>query len=263
MIVDLESPGRPRALVVVPTYNERDNIVEVARRLFDAAGDAVELLVVDDCSPDGTGDVVRRLTGGRHAIHLIERPRKLGLGSAYVTAFRWALGRDYGAIVEMDGDLSHDPADVPRLLAALGAADLAIGSRYVPGGRIASWGLFRRALSRAGNAYARRSLRFGVRDSTSGLRAYRADILALVELDRVRSEGYAFQIEMTRRVRGVGGRVVELPITFTERTEDRSKLSRAIVVEALVRVTLWGLGDLAAARRGRRRVAAMQPGRER
>jgi dolichol-phosphate mannosyltransferase len=173
------------------------------------------------------------------------------------------LARGYDAVVEMDGDLSHDPADVARLVDALAGADLAIGSRYVEGGDIARWGLLRRVVSRAGNAYARRCLRFGVRDSTSGLRAYRADALASLELEGVRSEGYAFQIEMTRRVHASGGRIVEVPITFTERTRDRSKLSRAIVVEALVRVSLWAAGDALGWRPGRARTSAREPAGER
>ena len=238
----------PPALVVVPTYNERDSIEEVADRLLAAAGEDVELLVVDDASPDGTSEVVRALAADRR-VHLLERPRKLGLGTAYVAAFRWAQGRSYRAVVEMDGDLSHDPADVVRLLDALEEADLAIGSRYVPGGRIPRWEASRRVLSRAGNTYARVLLGFGVRDSTSGLRAYRADMLASLSLESVKSEGYAFQIEMARRVHLAGGRIVELPITFSERTGDRSKMTGAVVLEALVKVTLWGLGDRLMARR--------------
>ncbi|HYZ47141.1 MAG TPA: polyprenol monophosphomannose synthase [Actinomycetota bacterium] len=240
--MDSVEPGLVAALVVVPTYNERDTISEVVARLFRGATHEVELLVVDDASPDGTAQTVRALAE-RYPIHLLERPRKLGLGTAYVAAFRWALERGYPAIVEMDGDLSHDPADVGRLLDALEEADLAIGSRYVEEGRIPRWGLLRRALSRGGNAYARRMLATGVRDSTSGLRAYRAGILGAVDLPTVRSEGYAFQIEMTRRVRMAGGAIVEVPITFDERAGDRSKMSRAIVLEALARVTLWGVRD--------------------
>jgi dolichol-phosphate mannosyltransferase len=240
-------PGR--ALVVVPTYNERDSIAEVARRLFAAAGDTVELLVVDDGSPDGTADVVRRLVHGHHRIHLVERPRKLGLGTAYVAGFRRGLERGHWAVVEMDADLSHDPGDVPRLLAALVDADLVIGSRYAHGGRIPNWGLVRRALSLGGNVYARWALDLDVRDSTSGFRAYRSSILAAIDLARVTSEGYAFQIEMTRRVRGAGGRIVEVPITFVDRTKGASKMSRGIVVEALASVTFWGLQDWLARRR--------------
>ena len=245
-------PARGPALVVVPTYNERDSIEIVVERALDEGSGVLDVLVVDDSSPDGTGEVIRALAATRR-VHLLQRARKLGLGTAYVEGFRWALERGYEAVVEMDGDLSHDPSDVTRLLAALEDADLVIGSRYVPGGRIPSWGLWRRALSRGGNAYARRLLGFRVTDSTSGLRAYRADALHDVDLAKVSSEGYAFQIEMTRRVHRAGGRILEIPITFSERSGDRSKLTRAVVLEALVKVTLWGAGDLA--RRGRRRVA--------
>jgi dolichol-phosphate mannosyltransferase len=238
-----------RALVVVPTWNEVDSIAAVAERLLELAADGIELLVVDDGSPDGTAGVVRGL-GARHpSVHLMERPSKLGLGTAYVAGFRWALERSYWAVVEMDADGSHDPGDVPRLLEALAAADLVIGSRYVAGGRIANWGLVRRGLSRAGNLYARACLGFGIRDSTSGLRAYRVSLLADIDLETVRSEGYAFQIEMAQRALRAGGRVVEVPITFTDRAAGRSKMSRRIVLEALARVTWWGLRERLAGRR--------------
>jgi dolichol-phosphate mannosyltransferase len=232
-----------KALVIIPTYNERDAIPEVIRRLFDAADENVHLLVVDDGSPDGTASIVEELARGPHNIHLLQRPSKLGLGTAYVTGFRWAFERGYFAVVEMDADLSHDPADVPRLLDALGSADLAIGSRYVPGGGVGNWGRSRRILSAGGNLYARAWLGYKVKDSTSGFRAYRADFLRTLELETVGSEGYAFQIEMTRRVRNAGGRIVEVPITFIERAHGRSKMSKRIVGEALVRVAGWGMKD--------------------
>jgi dolichol-phosphate mannosyltransferase len=238
-----ETQEMSRALVVVPTYNERETIAAVAHRLFAAAGNDVELLVVDDGSPDGTATEVRALRRSLNAIHLIEREARQGLGTAYVTAFRWALDRGYRAVVEMDGDLSHNPADVPRLLRALEVADLAIGSRYADGGIIADWGRLRRLLSQGANLYARVWLSFGVKDSTSGFRAYSRSALAAQDLDTIRSEGYAFQIEMTRRVWLARGRVVEVPITFTDRTRGHSKLSRRVVAEALVSVTHWGLQD--------------------
>ena len=231
------------ALVIVPTYNESGSIAEVVERLFAACPDGVELLVVDDASPDGTAGILRDLAGDNDRIHLLERPHKLGLGTAYVTGFEWAIARGYQAVVEMDGDLSHDPADVPRLLAALEDADLVIGSRYVPGGGVGNWGRARRLLSRAGNLYARAWLGFGVRDSTSGFRAYRNAALSEQDLARVRSEGYAFQIEMTRRLHRAGRRIVEVPITFVERRTGRSKMNRTIVVEAMARVTAWGVRD--------------------
>ena len=233
-----------RALVIVPTYNEKESIGEVARRLFDAAGDTVDLLVVDDGSPDGTAERVKHLAQGPHAIHLIERSHKQGLGTAYVTGFRWALERGYWAMVEMDADLSHDPADVPRLLHRIETgADLAIGSRYVDGGGTENWGPLRRMLSAAGNLYARAWLGYPVKDSTAGFRAYRAEALAAQDLSTVRTEGYGFQIEMTRRVWKAGGTIAEVPITFTERVAGKSKMSRRIVVEALAQVTRWGIGD--------------------
>lgn len=241
----------PRALVIVPTYDERESIGEVARRLFAAAGDDVELLVVDDGSPDGTGAHVKALASGSpHGIHLLERTHKQGLGTAYVTGFRWGLERGYWALVEMDADLSHDPADVPRLLDRLRTgADLAIGSRYVEGGGTENWGPLRRALSAGGNLYARTWLGYPVRDSTAGFRAYRAEALAAQDLSSVRSEGYGFQIEMTRRVWRAGGTIAEVPITFTERVAGKSKMSRRIVAEALLQVTRWGLSDRLGGRR--------------
>ncbi|MFN2586574.1 MAG: polyprenol monophosphomannose synthase [Actinomycetota bacterium] len=239
-----------RALVIVPTYNERDSIGEVARRLFEAAGDRVELLVVDDGSPDGTAEHVKHLAQGPHSIHLVERSHKQGLGTAYVAGFRWALERGYWAVVEMDADLSHDPADVPRLLHRLeSGADLAIGSRYVAGGATENWGPLRRALSAAGNLYARAWLGYPVKDSTAGFRAYRAATLGAEDLSTVRTEGYGFQIEMTRRVWQRGGTIAEVPIVFTERVAGKSKMSRRIVVEALAQVTRWGLRDRFGGRR--------------
>lgn len=235
--------GTQRALVVVPTYNEADSIREVTRRLFGAAGSRVDLLVVDDGSPDGTAGIVRELAQGRDDIHVLERADKQGLGKAYVDGFSWGLERGYEAFVEMDADLSHDPAMVPRLLEALTDADLVIGSRYIPGGRVENWGAFRRLLSRYGNAYARMLLRYPVRDSTAGFRAFRADWLSTQDLSTVASQGYAFQIEMTRRVHRSGGRIVEVPITFTEREHGDSKMSNRIVIEALAEVTAWGIKD--------------------
>ena len=233
-----------KTLVIVPTYNEKDSIEEASRRLFEACGDSFELLVVDDGSPDGTADVVRRLAERRSGIHLLEREGKGGLGTAYVAGFRWALQRGYEAIVEMDADLSHDPAAVPSLVAALEGADLAIGSRYIPGGRVENWGAFRKGLSRFGNIYASVWLRLGVKDLTSGFRAFRAQALAGQDLGTVATHGYAFQIEMARRVDRMGGRITEVPITFIERARGKSKMSRRIVLEALLQVTRWGLMDL-------------------
>ena len=244
-----------RALVIVPTYNERESIPEVTRRLFEAADGTVDLLVIDDGSPDGTSDVVRHIASERDGVHLLERSGKQGLGTAYVKGFGWAIERGYWAVVEMDADLSHDPADVPRLLAALDGADLAIGSRYVPGGGVGNWGRVRRALSAGGNIYARAWLGYQVKDSTSGFRAYRIEGLREQDLSSVRSEGYAFQIEMTRRLNLARRRIVEVPITFVERAQGKSKMSRRIVLEALARVARWGIQDRFGARRQRARKA--------
>jgi len=228
------------ALVIVPTYQERDTIEEVIHKLFAAVDERVHLLVIDDGSPDGTADAARRAARSGH-IEVLERTHKQGLASAYVTGFRWALERRYASVVEMDADLSHDPGDVPDLLSALDESDLVIGSRYVPGGRIENWNLLRRVLSRAGNLYARMWVGWGVKDATSGFRAYRSATLASQDLSTVRSNGYAFQIEMTCRVHFGRGRIIEVPITFTERRAGKSKLSRAVVLEALWRVPLWAV----------------------
>ncbi len=235
--------GEGRVLVIVPTFNERASIQEVARLVL-AAGPALDLLVVDDSSPDRTAEAVREFAssaGGRR-VHLIERAGKLGLGTAYIDGFRWALRRGFGAVVEMDGDLSHDPRVVPRLVESLRHADLVIGSRYVSGGEVRNWSLLRRTLSLTGNLYARIALGFEVRDSTSGFRAYRSAWLD-ADFPESTSEGYAFQIEMTRRIHRSGGRILEIPIVFTERSTGRSKMSRGIVVEAIWSVAWWALRD--------------------
>jgi dolichol-phosphate mannosyltransferase len=232
-----------QALVIIPTYNERDSIAEAIRRLVEAAGDSVQILVVDDSSPDGTGRLVRQLQQGSPSLDLLERHRKLGLGGAYVEGFRKGIEQGYWALVEMDADLSHDPAAVPDLLAALDGADLAIGSRYMPGGEVEDWSVTRRWLSRAGNVYARAWLGFPIKDSTSGFRAYRTDFLKQQDLGSVVSHGYGFQIEMARRIYRAGGRIVEVPITFTDRTLGRSKMSKRIALEAIASVTVWGLRD--------------------
>lgn len=233
----------PLALVITPTYNERESIVEVIAKLFDACGDRVDLLVIDDGSPDGTAEIVGNLATEDSRIHLEQRPGKLGLGTAYVAGFKWAMERGYDEVVEMDADLSHDPADVPRLLDALRDADLVIGSRYVPGGGVSNWGRGRRLLSAGGNLYARMWLGYKIKDSTAGFRAYRVAALTQIELDKIASEGYGFQIEMTRRFHKAGLRIREVPITFTERARGSSKMSRRIALEALTGVTRWGMRD--------------------
>ena len=244
-----------RALVVVPTYNEAACLPRVVERLQAAAAttqDDIHLLIVDDSSPDGTGDVADRLAAGSDRIDVLHRSAKSGLGSAYREGFAWGMERGFDALCEMDADLSHDPADVPRLLAALRGADLVIGSRYVPGGGVVDWPWHRLALSKGGNRYVQTLTGMPVEDATAGFRAYRAAVITALDLGTVRSDGYSFQLEMALRTWRLGFRVVEIPITFVERTEGASKISRAIVVEALWRVVQWGL-------QGPRRPAGVHP----
>ena len=241
-----------RALVVLPTYQEADNIVEVLRRLR-AAAPAADVLVVDDSSPDGTAALAKAAARELGNIDVLVRPGKSGLGSAYRAGFTEGLARGYDVLVEMDSDLSHDPARVPALLRAVEAgADLALGSRYVPGGLIPNWSFHRRFLSRAGNRYAAFVLGLSVRDATSGFRAYRADALRRVDLSSVRADGYCFQIEMAYRVAAAGGDIVELPIEFVDRERGTSKMCSRIIVEALALVTWWSVRDRVARRRPHR-----------
>ena len=242
-MTETDRPGGPlgRVAVIVPTYNERANLEQIASRLRAAVPDA-DLLVVDDNSPDGTGEAADKLAAGDARIHVLHRPGKAGLGSAYIAGFRWALERGYGVLVEIDADGSHQPQELPALLAALEAgADLVIGSRYVPGGTVLNWPKSREVLSRGGNTYARVLLGIKVRDATGGYRAFRATALRQVGLDEVESQGYCFQIDLALRVIRAGLTVVEVPITFVERTQGASKMSRAVVAEALWRVTQWGI----------------------
>jgi dolichol-phosphate mannosyltransferase len=228
--------------VVIPTYNERDNIESIIARLH-AALPKTHALVVDDGSPDGTGDIADELarsdTGGR--IHVMHRSEKNGLGAAYVAGFRWGLDRDYAVLVEMDADGSHAPEDLPRILDALGDADLAIGSRYVPGGKVVNWPFRRYFLSWGANVYSRVALGAKVKDITGGFRAYRRAALEKIRIDNVASQGYCFQIDLGWRTIEAGFTVVEVPITFTERVHGQSKMSNDIIREALIRVTKWGL----------------------
>ena len=228
------------ALVVLPTYDEAENITAVLERIRAAAPEA-EVLVVDDGSPDGTADLAETAGNRLGSVHVLRREGKSGLGSAYRDGFRWGLERGCDVLVEMDADLSHDPDDLPALLAAVEhGADLAIGSRYVPGGSIPDWSWHRRMLSRWGNRYAAGLLGLAVNDATAGFRAYRAATLDSIDLEGVVAEGYGFQIEMTYEVVGLGGRIVEVPISFTDRQLGDSKMSGRIVVEALLLVTWWG-----------------------
>ena len=202
---------------------------------------AVDVLVVDDGSPDGTGDLADKIAVDDAAVHVLHRASKLGLGQAYIAGFRWALAREYDVIVEMDADGSHRAQDLPRLLAALPTADLVLGSRWVPGGNVVNWPRHRQLLSRGGNTYTRIMLGLPLHDATGGFRAYRAPVLAGLDLTAIASQGYCFQVDMARRVLDAGGRVFEVPITFVEREQGTSKMSREIVIEALTRVTVWGV----------------------
>jgi dolichol-phosphate mannosyltransferase len=197
--------------------------------------------VIDDGSPDGTGEIADRMAAVDDQVHVLQRTAKRGLGAAYVAGFRWALERGYGTVVEMDADGSHQPEELTRLLAALDHADLVLGSRYIPGGRVENWPRRREALSRGGNAYTRLLLGIELRDATGGYRAMRADALRSLDLDDVASQGYCFQVDLAWRAVRAGLRVVEVPITFVEREEGSSKMSGAIVREALWRVTQWGI----------------------
>ncbi len=228
---------------MLPTYQEAANITEVLERIRAAAPDAA-VLVVDDASPDGTADLAEHLGERLGAVEVLRRDAKSGLGSAYRAGFRHGLQAGYDVLVEMDADLSHDPATLPALLEAVaGGADLAIGSRYVPGGSIPDWSWHRRQLSRWGNRYAGAVLGLGVNDATSGFRAYTAEALARIDFHTVRADGYGFQIEMAYRVQRTGGRIVEIPIAFVDRLRGESKMSGRIVVEALVLVSWWALRD--------------------
>ena len=232
-----------KALVVLPTYNEAANIAVVLRRIRAATG-PVDVLVVDDSSPDGTADMAQAVGAELGGVEVLRRPGKSGLGRAYREGFRLGLGRGYDTLVEMDADLSHDPATLPELLGAVeSGAELAIGTRYMPGGKIPDWPWYRRAISRTGNLYARAMLGLSLRDSTSGFRAYHRRALERIDLARVRADGYGFQVEMAYLVERGGGKVTEVPIEFRDRTMGHSKMSSRIVVEALVLVTWWAVRD--------------------
>ena len=227
-------------LVVVPTYNEIATLERAVKGVLAATAD-VDVLIVDDASPDGTGELAAQLARCEPRVHALHRPAKSGLGSAYREGFGWGMARGASVLCEMDADLSHDPADLPRLLHALRGADLVIGSRYVHEGRVVDWPKSRLRLSMAGNAYVRVVTGIPVRDSTAGLRAYRRAVLEELDVSTSRCEGYAFQLEMALRAWRLGFRIIEVPITFVERREGASKISRAIIVEALLRVLGWGL----------------------
>jgi dolichol-phosphate mannosyltransferase len=229
------------AVVCLPTYNERENVEAMLRALGEHD---VRVLVIDDNSPDGTGEIADRLAAELGYVEVLHRARKEGLGPAYLAGFRRALADGAELVLEMDCDFSHDPADVPRLLAATGDADLVLGSRYAPGGGVANWGLGRRLVSRGGSLYAQALLGTPIRDLTGGFKCYRREVLERIDLDAVASRGYAFQIETTYRALRAGFRVVEVPIRFADRELGGSKMSRAIVLEAVWKVPALRLAAL-------------------
>jgi len=231
-----------RVVVVIPTYNERLNLPLIVRRVRAATPEA-DVLVVDDNSPDGTGELADSLAAEDERVHVLHRTAKDGLGAAYLAGFRWSLDRGYDVIVEMDADGSHRPEELSRLLDALRDADLAIGSRWVRGGEVRNWPLSREVLSRGGNTYARLVLGIHLHDATAGYRAFRRTALEKIGLDTVDSHGYCFQIDMALRAIRAGLHVVEVPITFVERELGVSKMNGNIVAEAMWRVTRWGVRD--------------------
>ena len=235
----------PRAVLCLPTYNERENL----EAMIDALGDVLDtdrdhVLVIDDGSPDGTGEIADRLAAERGWVSVLHRETKEGIGPAYVAGFRRALSEDAELVLEMDCDFSHDPADVPRLIAATHDADLVLGSRYAPGGGTANWGLARRIVSRGGCLYAQVLLGMRVRDLTGGFKCFRRATLEAIDLDALSAHGYAFQIETTYRVRKAGLRIEEVPITFVERRAGASKMTGSIVAEAMWKVPLLRLRAL-------------------
>ena len=228
-----------RVLVVIPTYEERDNLGPVLSRLHAAVPEA-DVLVVDDASPDGTGELADEMAAADSRIRVLHREGKNGLGSAYLAGFATALRDDYQVVVEMDADGSHPPEDLPALLSALDDADVVLGSRYVPGGTVRNWPSHRQFLSRGANLYSRVALGVPIKDITAGFRVFRRQVLEELDLDQVASQGYCFQIDMAWRAVLAGFRVREVPITFTERQRGASKMSGAIIVEAFLRVARWG-----------------------
>lgn len=224
--------------LVLPTYNEAGNIEDLVEAALDKLPASARVLIVDDSSPDGTGAIADRLAARHDGVAVIHRPLKEGLGPAYIAGFRQALAEGAGLVLEMDADFSHDPAYLPRLLEASERADLVIGSRYVPGGGVGDWGALRRAISRGGSAYARLVLGLEVHDLTGGFKCFRRELLEAIDLDSIRSRGYAFQIETTYRAIRRGFTVAEVPIVFRDRRRGSSKMGRAIVAEAIWRTPL-------------------------
>jgi len=233
-----DSATRGPAWLILPTYDEAGNIERLVAAAAANIPATARILIVDDSSPDGTGEIADRLAAERENVEVLHRAEKEGLGPAYVAGFRRALAAGAGLVLEMDSDFSHDPADLPRLIAACERADLAIGSRYVPGGGIEDWSALRRGISRGGSTYARIVLGVGVRDLTGGFKCFRREVLEAIDLDAVESKGYAFQVELTYRALRRGFRVVEVPIVFRDRRQGESKMKGAIVGEAVWRLPL-------------------------
>jgi len=230
------SAADPRVWVVLPTYNEADNIERLVAAVLERLPESRRVLIVDDGSPDGTGEIADRLAAGDDDVEVLHRAVKEGLGPAYVAGFKHALDGGAELVVSMDSDFSHDPSYLPRMLRAAESADLVLGSRYIPGGGVTEWGKLRRAISRGGSGYARTLLGVDVRDLTGGFKCYRREVLETIELDTLRAKGYAFQVETTFRAIRDGFTVVEIPIVFSDRREGSSKMTRAIVAEAAWRV---------------------------
>ena len=247
-------PGIGRVLVIIPTYNEAENIRLIIERVRRAVP-SVDVLITDDSSPDGTGEIADELAAADDHVQVLHRPGKQGLGAAYVAGFAWAKEKAYDVVVEMDADGSHAPEELPSLLLALHDADAVLGTRYVPGGSVHNWPVHRLALSRGGNIYIRMALGMPFKDATGGYRAYRMAVLDTIDVATVASQGYSFQVELAWRAYKHGFRIAEVPITFTERERGASKMSGNIFKEQLLRVTVWGLQTRKAAllnRLGRR-----------
>ncbi len=235
--------ANPPLWLVLPTYNEADNLAGLVAAILPRLPAGGTVLIVDDASPDGTGRIADDLAGRHGEIEVLHRPGKQGLGPAYVAGFGLALDRGAGLVAQMDADWSHDPGDLPRLVAAAGSADLVLGSRYVAGGGVADWGPVRRLISRGGSAYARTVLGLGIRDLTGGYKVFRREVLERIDLGSIASLGYAFQVETTYRAARAGFRIVEVPITFSDRRVGESKMTGSIVVEAALRVPAMRLAN--------------------
>ncbi len=235
---DLAAPADPKPSVwlILPTYNEADNLERLVTAVRERLPESRRILIVDDNSPDGTGEIADRLAAEHDDVQVLHRAGKEGLGPAYIAGFREALAGGAEMVIEMDSDFSHDPAYLPQLLRAMKNADLAIGSRYVAGGGVTEWGAVRRVISRGGSVYARAALRVPIRDMTGGFKVIRREVLEAIDLDTLNAKGYAFQVEINYRTIKAGFRVVEVPIVFRDRREGQSKMSKAIVAEAIWRV---------------------------